>query len=145
MLVEEALIAQLATKASVTGLVRSRIYPGVIPAGVAFPAIRYTKVSAPREQTLEGPAGLAFPRLQLDCLARTKAQAARLAEALRNALDGEMQMWWGGDETGVWIEYVELVDEGEVYDDATDTDEGQLFGHRLDLVIAHREGAPTHT
>lgn len=145
MLVEEALIAQLATKAGVTALVRSRIYPGMIPAKAALPAIRYQKVSGPREQTLTGPAGLSYPRLQLDCLARTKAAAAGLAEAIRNALDGEMQTWWGGEETGVWIEYVELADEGEVYDDATDTDEAQLFGHRLDLIIAHREAEPTHT
>jgi len=145
MLVEEALRAQLATKAGVTSLIATRIYPGAIPPKPALPAIRYTKVSGPREQALDGPAGLAYPRLQLDCLARTKAAAARLAEAVRNALDGEMQTWWGGEETGVWIEYVELEDEGEVYDDATDTDEAQLFGHRLDLIIAHREAAPTHT
>ena len=85
---EAAVRAILIADETVLGLVSSRIYPMKLPQGPTMPAITYSRISGPRIETMAGPSGMAFPRVQVDSWASTYAGVKALADAVRKALDG---------------------------------------------------------
>jgi len=84
---EAAVRAHLIADSAVAALAGTRIYPNVLPQGVAYPAIRYQRIDTPRVYTKGGYTGLSRPRLQIDCYAPTKKAAADLAAAVRTAME----------------------------------------------------------
>ena len=91
---EAALHAVLSADAGVTALVGSgasaRIYPLLMQQSSAHPAVTYQRISAPRIETasLSGQNARVRCRMQLDCWARTFAQALSLSDAVRTAMLG---------------------------------------------------------
>lgn len=91
---EAALHAVLSADAGVTALVGSgasaRIYPLLMQQSSAHPAVTYQRISAPRVETasLSGQNARVRCRMQLDCWARTFAQALSLSDAVRAAMLG---------------------------------------------------------
>jgi len=85
---EAAIYAILVADGTVSGLVSTRIYPVKLPQSPDMPAITYSRVSGPRIQTIAGPSGLAYPRVQVDSWASTYTGIKTLADAVRQALDG---------------------------------------------------------
>lgn len=75
---------------------KARVYPIVLPQDSTFPALTYQLISAPRELTHDGPSGVAWNRIQIDCWASTYLEAKQLATTVRRWLNG----WRGrvGDE-----------------------------------------------
>ena len=91
---EAALYTLLSTDASVTAVIGSgasaRAYPLLLPQNGTLPAVTYQRVSTPRILTasLGGQNARVKCRMQMDCWARTFAQARTLADAVRTAMLG---------------------------------------------------------
>ena len=135
MSLEAAIVAKLKGDAGVKALVASRIYPNVAPKGARGGAyLVYQRISTPRVRSMDGPSGLASPRLQLTCYGPTYAKAMALAEAVRLALDG-----YAGVTGGVTVQGVTVLDEGDIPDLAVESESIRAYGRRLDVQIWHEE------
>lgn len=53
-----------------------------------MPVVTYREIASTRAQSHNGPSGLAFPLVQIDCWSDTMLGAETLKEAVRIALDG---------------------------------------------------------
>lgn len=87
-MIEEDVVAWLKTKPLVNNIINGRIHPLQLPQDPSLDALTYQRISGVREESQEGPSGLAHPRLQFDCWSKTYPGAKRLAEALRLTIDG---------------------------------------------------------
>ena len=85
---EIAVYTLLKNAAAVSTLVGARIYPLAAPQNPTYPLITYQRISGPRWTTMDGPTGMAQPRIQVDAFATTYAGAKALATAIRTTLDG---------------------------------------------------------
>lgn len=104
---EAAVRDVLAAASGVTDLVGTdpaRIWESDLPVGWTAPAITYGNAGTPFEAAHDGATGLAVARVQVDCWARTKAQARDLAEKANAALDG-----YAGDIASVRVKKVNRV------------------------------------
>lgn len=86
--IEKAIKAILEADGTVSAIT-VRIYPNFIPQSPTFPLIVYQRISGFRDQTLSGPSGKAHPRFQIEAWASTYTATKSLANAIREALDGE--------------------------------------------------------
>lgn len=73
-------------------LAAGRVYPR-LPQGVTFPAIRYQRISATRQQALTSAVGVTEVGMQVDCMAASYSEAKTLADSVRTILH---------DYTGAW-------------------------------------------
>ena len=86
---EEALLALIKNDSGISGLIGNRAYWLRRPQRVStLPAIRLTKITAPRDYKLDGASGLVFARVQVDCLGKSYKSAKLVARALNSALSG---------------------------------------------------------
>lgn len=135
-MIEQALYAILSGHAGLSSLVDNRIYPIVLPQGPLLPAVTYQRVSGEREETHDGPSGLARPRFQVSCWAQILPgvnafdQARAVAEQVRLALDG-----YQGTAGGVQIEVIQLENEVDLFEPET-----QIFHSAIDFTVWHQEG-----
>jgi hypothetical protein len=130
--VEAGIYAILAADPTVSPLVGTRIYPGMLPQGATLEAIVYQRVSGPREDTLGGVATLVHPRIQIDCFAETYAEAKALATAVRAAFDG-----YSGAAAGVTIQCVRLLDDADVVDIDPELEGRRRYRIRQDFEVWH--------
>lgn len=86
--IEEGLYAALVGDGYIGGLVSTRVYPMVAPQEAALPLVVYQRVSGPRHQHHDGPAGLAEARIQLTITAETYSSAKSVASGIRDVLVG---------------------------------------------------------
>jgi hypothetical protein len=87
--VQAAIHQQLQATAAVTAICSTRGYPGVLPQGATLPAYVYMLVSDVGVHHMTNAAGLALARVQVDCYSATESGAHTLAEAVRDALQGQ--------------------------------------------------------
>jgi len=87
-LFERAVFVLLSTTAPLKGLTGKRCTPVELPQAPKYPAVVYRVVSAPREYTHDGPAGLVRARLQVDLYAQSYDAVVALKEALLTVLGG---------------------------------------------------------
>ena len=141
------LLVYLATKAGLTALVSTRIYPQlastrafrVSQTGAAYPYIVIQQISGDHVRHMQGPSGLAKERYQFDCIAETQTVANQVAEQLRLALDG----YRGDMGTGpTQVQGAFLLDEGDTLDASPDQDKARAYGVRQDYEIWHDEVKP---
>jgi hypothetical protein len=127
-MIETAIRSILVNDAAVKAIT-ARCYPVMIPQNPTCPLILYAKISGPRDHHLEGPSGLANPRMQVEAWDATYGGAKKLAEAIRKALDG-----YTGIVSGVKIGSCLLDSERDIY-------EPELKVHRtiMDFTIWHTE------
>ncbi|MCI0351565.1 MAG: DUF3168 domain-containing protein [Acidobacteriales bacterium] len=138
MIIEAALVAYLETKATVTSLVGSRIYPQLIPQGDEnFPAIAYSRVSSEYVASMEGESGLARTSIALACWARSYETAKDLAERVRLVLDRHRGQW-----SQVEIGSVSLTGEDELLEASADDAAKRLYGVQLEFAIWHSSKVP---
>ena len=130
MSLETGLYAFLAAQAALKALVASRIYPEAAPAAAKKPYLVYQRITTDRDRTMDGPNGLATPRMQVTCWAATYAGAIALAGAVADAIDGH-----SGDLGGQAVQAVSVMDEGDMPDFAPEGETGRAYGRRLDLEI----------
>lgn len=88
MTIESELRAFVLADGTVSGLIAGRFYPVIAPQGTAKPYATYQRISGPRLRNLDGPAGRAMPRIQIDAWAIDYAGAVALAGAIRSRIDG---------------------------------------------------------
>jgi hypothetical protein len=135
---EAALVSLLTTGSPnpVHALVGTRVYPRKLPQNVTYPAIRYTRISTSRSEfrTLDGRAGYARPRFQIDCYGLTEASCVALAQALYQLLEG-----FDGIAAGLRIDGIGTDDEGADVEEGVGPGGSDLFRQRLDFMIPHPE------
>lgn len=128
-MIESALVTLLESASAVTALVGMRIYPAVIPQGVAQPSLAYWRVSTARQQLFDGPHSTAAPRYQIDAQAADYTTARQLAEAVREALNG-----YRGTLGGEVVHHITLQNEQDIYDSETGA-----YRVALDFIVTHQE------
>ncbi len=127
MTIEEAIAAELIRQGGVAALVGTRVYPTTLPEKPTYPAIVYERIGATPVRSHSGFGGLTEARYRLTVLAATPAEAARVAVAVEDALDG-FSGFLGHDTDGVETDAIFLDDDSTGYED-------DLQVYRRDLVF----------
>ena len=88
MSAESAVTALLLAAAPVTALVDTRVYPGMLPEGIALPALVVEHISSVRLGRLDASAAThpVRTRMQINLLAKTYPQLKALRDAVTAAL-----------------------------------------------------------
>lgn len=120
MMIEEALYSKLTGTATLTAIVGSRIYSGIIPQGTAMPCLVFNPISTQKAHGMEitGKQGLYMATFQFDIVTTTAKQAAQIQEVLVDTLEG-----FRGSVSGFNIQKILLADVRSGY-------EADLEGHR---------------
>lgn len=135
MILEEALYTYLTTDNTVSGLIGTRLYPEMLPEGVALPAMAYQRISRDGLIAHDGPTGLATVRMQLTLLAASYLTLRTLAEAVRVLFDGKRQTIGGEGGVVVHESYVDN-DFGSF---AELSDAMGRYVDRMDIILLHEE------
>ena len=108
-----------------------RMYPGKMPQTPTMPLLVYQRVSGPREHDMDGAAGIANPRIQIDAWASTYTGAKALSTAVRKRIDG-----YSGDVGSPAVDVIVamLLSDRDLYDDET-----ELWRVSMDFEIMHIE------
>jgi hypothetical protein len=126
---EVGLHAFLLADPAVAALIGTRMTPLVLPQNTAYPALTYQRISGQRLRSVDGPAGRARPRMQIDSWAETYLEAKALAAAVRRALDG-----YAGPMGAAQVGAVSLDDERDIHED-----EPKVSRVTQDYLISHEE------
>ena len=131
--IRPALSAFLLGDSAISTAVGTRVYPQFLPQNTQSDSIVYQKVSDVGDHTLEGPTGLARPRMQIDAWSRTNNGANALALLIKERLDGyQGTMGAGGDQ--VTVQGVFFESARDLYDDSA-----KLHRVSADYFIAYDE------
>lgn len=135
----EAALFSLLTAGSpnpVAAIVGTRVHPDVLPQGISYPAIRYQRISTPRDQyrTLDGKAEYASPRMQVDAYALARSQAIALGQAVYYLLEG-----FTGIVAGLSIDAVSTSDERGDLEEGAGPAGAHLYRQSLDFIMYHVE------
>lgn len=85
---ESVLRNVIISDASVTQYIGHRVYYDIAPAEDALPFINYRRANITREQTLSNPMGVPTVSVDLTIYATTRIESRRIADAVRQVLDG---------------------------------------------------------
>jgi len=132
--VEKVIYSVLANDGNVSGLVATRIYPMLVPQGVAMPAIVYEQLTGPREHTMDGPFGMAGPVFNINCWSASYSQARTLADYVRIALDG-----YKGTVGTIKIYGAFLNNEADLREGSPDVKGTERFGKQLTFAVWFEE------
>jgi hypothetical protein len=125
-----ALFSIITGDATVAALIVARFYPITAPQNVTKPYATYQRIGGVRHRSVDGPAGLASPRYQVDAWATDIDEARSLSAAIRRAIDG-----FKGDAGGLTIH--EIVMDDEPFEDfEPDT---LLYRASADYIVWHEE------
>lgn len=119
---------------SILTAVQERTYGFKLPSDAKLPAITFMKVSAPRDQTQEGPSGLVSARVQVSSWGVNYTASKVLSQAVRFALDGYVNP----DIAGVRIDGVELMNEMD-----GNEAEPNIFQTIMDFRVKYAEERPS--
>ena len=84
---ESALTAVLLANPAVSGLAGDRVFVAGARQDAGYPYAALQRISTAAAGHLDGPASLEWPRVQIDCWAKTGLAALALAEAVRGAIE----------------------------------------------------------
>lgn len=133
-LMQEAFRAKLLANGPLSAAVgATRIYGTKLPQDPAYPAITVTRVSAPRDHTMDGQSGYVEARLQVDCWAPRQLDAMNLAELVRLATGG-----LPATVLGVALNSISLEDDRDLYDDDL-----EIHGASHDYLVIYNEPQPS--
>lgn len=113
--------------------VEERTFAFKLPTAAKLPSITFFKVSAPRDQTQEGPSGLVSARFQVCSWGTNYTDSKRLSEQVRFALDG-----YRGELNGCRIDGVELMNEMD-----GNEAEPNIFQTIMDFRVKYSEERPS--
>lgn len=71
-----------------SGLVGARVYSDILPQRPELPAVVFTVVSEARGEMLFGPESVGTSRVQITCVAKTRAEAGAVGAAVDAVLSG---------------------------------------------------------
>ena len=133
-MIQQVLIAQIESDATLLAAFGRRIYPVVLPNRVQFPAIVYYVPTMPISHTMQGAGTIDQATVHLIVYADTYLEAWAAANVLRAALDGQAGTW--GDTAGV----VCLLDDmGDAPALVAENEAAVAWGVRLDFTIQFEE------
>jgi hypothetical protein len=98
-----------------------RVYSILLPQGQKAASVVYSKISGIGEHHMQGPSGLARPRIQLDCYATDQDIAVALGGLVKGRIDGfrgEMPYGMDSPQASVTVLGVFFDMDREIYDDA---------------------------
>lgn len=136
-LLEEAVYSRLSGFAGLTALVSTRISPVEIPQDAALPAVVYQRISGIRNYAMGNQTPLVRARIQVTSWAESYSGVKAVAEQVRLALSN-----WHGTAAGVTIDWTEMLDDTDLFEDRTGSALGVL-GVASDFYIHYRETQPT--
>lgn len=129
-MIHEAVYSRLKNNAGVSAIVSSRVYPQKASQGVSLPCVVYQRIGTTnRFLHHTGTTDSALSRFQIDCWAKTPAQALQLSQAVVGCLHG-----WKGTEGSEQIYYSQVVDT----QDGFDLETGE-YVIPMDVEIFHKE------
>jgi hypothetical protein len=114
---EVELRAFMLADAAIAARVGERIYPAPAPQNATMPFITFQRISATREYTLAGPAGLAGALMQIDCWADAPeydgnyAVTKDIATAVRLCLEG-----YAGLLTSIYVQEITVDNERDIFE-----------------------------
>jgi hypothetical protein len=140
---EEALVAFWKADAGIMTLVTG-IWPDASPQAIGFPRITYTMVDMPQVNTLTGPIGMPYPRIQVDCWGQGKtgkADIVAVAEAVRKSTGPGAVKFDGfsGLMSGIKIWRIQLVDRRDSIETPEDATELPIRRRSLDFKVTFVE------
>ena len=138
-LLKKAFRAHLLSKTDVTDFIGQRLYYQTAPTGQGFPRLIYNRVANDHVQHQQSAAGISVALIQLDSWSDDSLEAADLAEACRQALDGLVQQAL----SSVFFHAIRLEDERDFDVPPVDNSETSLVRISQDYRITHRETVPT--
>jgi hypothetical protein len=132
--IRPALRAFLLADAAISSAVgASRIYPDEMPQGVTATSLVFQEISNVGDHHMQGPSGLARPRMQVTAWATTRDAAYALGLLVKDRLDGYVGvMGTGGD--AVTVQGVFFDNSRNLKDDAA-----SLYGRQQDFIIWFEE------
>jgi len=142
--IEYALVAWLNGKSYVTALVGSRIQPPPLPDPPALPAIAYQRISTVRAGDMKGFAGIETVRIQFTSWGALPEDAADVAEALRNALDGLVWQLLTSSTGSFYVQSAFLGGDRDLGAPSPELAQQRMYGVQADLLIAYSQTQPTH-
>ena len=132
--IEPGLWSALTDDATVSGLVASRVYPFVIPEGVAMPAIVYQRVSTEFVQDINDASSLSAARAQITSWSETYLQAKTLSAAVRAVIENFTGTW-----NSLTVQAVDLEDESDIFEPAPSLQQRRRYGVRQDYSMWYAE------
>ena len=132
------LCQRLLASEAVTALVETRIRPDTIDPNEKLPAIRYELITSDSWHHLGGSSAEARTRIQFDCYGALRVDAARVADAVRNCLDG-----FTGSLGSIWVSDCVLDNRFDRTDPPADGAKQWRKRRTLDFVVVHTEPKPT--
>lgn len=90
---------KLTNDETVSGLISTRLYPGIAPQKATYPFVTFNTVSNMDENCHDGPVGIFRERVQFDILADTPDVAEQIKDAIYSALHGLSGMIGATDAT----------------------------------------------
>lgn len=135
---EQALMETVLGDTAVAAYLGDNMFNNYAPPTVTYPYVIYEQISGPRDQTFDGPSGLATIRVQINAFATTYLESRTVADVIRRKLDGfegTVSLTGGGS---CKILETKLIDEGDVPSERPDNT--VVYGKRQDyeMVIDER-------
>jgi hypothetical protein len=138
-----AMIEYLKAQAAVSAIVGDRIHEAPGPASHQKPRLTLQDISGTVERHMTAQSDLASMRVQINCYAAAVRERALLAEAVYGELGGHPGATLGSGDIETHMRSATLVDEGKIYQDATDASEVHVIAQRQDYMVSYRRTVPT--
>lgn len=133
MSIEAVLRSLMVGDATLSALVGTRVYPAVLPQGVAYPAIRYSQVSGGDDYDMDGPDDLKRKSYQFSCVALKRSDTILVADKLQTLLSG-----YSGVSDGISISAVFLQNEIDGEDTQPGNNEQTRYLKHLDFEVWYK-------
>lgn len=120
-----------------TAVGATRIYPVLLPQGTVLDSIVYTRITGQGDMTNDGPSWLVRPRIQIDVWSQQMTAAVRLANLVKERLEGfRGTLAFGSNSPQDEILFRGIFFEGEIdsYDDTA-----KLYRMSRDYSVWHAE------
>lgn len=95
MILEEGLLAHLTADAGIVAMAGGRIYWTELPQGSGRPALTFERQSTDHDENARGSSGIAAATVRITSWSQSWAEARRLADLVRLAMQGQRATTWG--------------------------------------------------
>lgn len=143
MSIQRSIYDRLRSNATISGLIGTRIYPGLAPLSAGTdPYIAYSVRRSDGSHSTSGAEGLVFQTVTINCVDNDGVTAHALAEAVRDSIDGYRGDMGTSPNTtdvrGCWLE-----NDDEQFGDPSEGSDIPRVTRVMVFEVAHRETVPT--
>ena len=135
----------LESKSAIRHLSFGKIFYDRAPQGTAKPYVLINRVAVSRFYTLSNETDAASVVVQVDVYHTEPNEMEKLAEAIRLAMSGTQNVFWGNrDAGGIYVFSAKILREDVNADRPQDASDRWSYNFSRDYDITHREPVPTH-